>query len=577
MRWYHESIKNKLLTIMTSLLLALSAAALWGFWSMWTSTVSLDLINRSLGEQERSMLLMTVTFKGQVQEWKDVLLRGKDPAALDRYWGAFEKKEREIESLGAILLAQVKNEKSQRLIHDFLAAHKSMGENYRTGLKAFKDAGMESKAGDAAVKGIDRAPIEFLEQAARAVSENIDASMGAALEHAKQTTLISLLVFSLVAAALLVSIVLFIERSVARPSRQALRVTEALAKGDLCQRIEGESRDEMGRLLKALRTMVERLTEMLHGIQQNAATINVASAEIASGNADLSQRTEEQAASLEETASSMDELTSTVRQNAENARQANQLAIDASEVAVKGGKVVNEVVGTMFSINESSRKIGDIIGVIDGIAFQTNILALNAAVEAARAGEQGRGFAVVATEVRNLAQRSAAAAKEIKALIGDSVEKVDAGTKLVDAAGKTMEEIVASVKRVTDIMGEITAATQEQSTGIEQVNKAVMQMDEVTQQNAALVEQAAAAAESLKVQAQNLESAVSVFKLSESTDGSTTGRVEETSFVSPSPARKREAKRVLSVVASAKGAATAAPAGSPLKAVGSGEDQWEAF
>jgi len=227
----------------------------------------------------------------------------------------------------------------------------------------------------------------------------------------------------------------------------------------------------------------------------------------------LSQRTEEQASSLEETASSMEELTSTVKQNADNAKQANQLAIGASDVAGKGGAVVNQVVGTMSSINESSRKIVDIISVIDGIAFQTNILALNAAVEAARAGEQGRGFAVVAAEVRNLAQRSASAAKEIKALIGDSVSKVEDGSKLVDKAGKTMQQVVDSVKRVTDIMSEITAASQEQSAGIEQVNQAITQMDEVTQQNAALVEEAAASAESMREQANELFSAVGVFKL----------------------------------------------------------------
>ncbi len=260
---------------------------------------------------------------------------------------------------------------------------------------------------------------------------------------------------------------------------------------------------------------MDKLTEIVTQIKESTESINVASKEIAAGNTDLSSRTEEQASSLEETASSMEELTSTVKQNAENAKQANQLAAGASEVAVKGGDVVGQVVVTMSSINESSKKIVDIISVIDGIAFQTNILALNAAVEAARAGEQGRGFAVVATEVRTLAQRSAAAAKEIKELIGDSVEKVGAGTKLVDEAGTTMKEIVASVKRVTDIMAEITAASQEQSAGIEQVNTAITQMDEVTQQNAALVEQAAAAAESMEEQAGNLAQAVSIFKMSQ--------------------------------------------------------------
>ncbi|MBV8634083.1 MAG: methyl-accepting chemotaxis protein, partial [Burkholderiaceae bacterium] len=264
---------------------------------------------------------------------------------------------------------------------------------------------------------------------------------------------------------------------------------------------------------QALKDMDDSLLKIVSEVRQGTDAIATASQEIASGNSDLSSRTESQASSLEETASSMEELTDTVRQNAENARQANQLVVSASEFAQKGGKVVGQVVTTMGSIKESSRKIVDIIGVIDGIAFQTNILALNAAVEAARAGEQGRGFAVVAAEVRNLAQRSAGAAKEIKTLIGDSVEKVDQGSKLVDEAGRTMGEMVTSVQHVADIMSEITAASQEQSAGIGEVNQAIAQMDEMTQQNAALVEQAAAAAESMQEQAALLADAVSVFKL----------------------------------------------------------------
>ena len=299
------------------------------------------------------------------------------------------------------------------------------------------------------------------------------------------------------------------------PVNEVVRVLGALSKGDLTERITAQYKGTFDQLKSDANLTVDKLTEIVTSIKESTESINVASKEIASGNTDLSSRTEEQASSLEETASSMEELTSTVKQNAENAKQANQLAAGASEVAVKGGAVVGQVVTTMSSINESSKKIVDIISVIDGIAFQTNILALNAAVEAARAGEQGRGFAVVATEVRTLAQRSAAAAKEIKELIGDSVEKVGAGTKLVDEAGKTMEEIVASVKRVTDIMAEITAASQEQSAGIEQVNTAITQMDEVTQQNAALVEQAAAAAESMEEQAGNLATAVSIFKMTQ--------------------------------------------------------------
>jgi len=305
----------------------------------------------------------------------------------------------------------------------------------------------------------------------------------------------------------------FITRSITRPLQQAVVVASAVAQGDLTQRIEVKSTDETGQLLQALKDMNENLSNIVGDVRGSTDSITTAAKQIAVGNSDLSQRTEEQASSLEETASSMEELTSTVRQNADNAKQANQLAVTASGVAVKGGQMVSEVVQTMASISDSSKKIVDIISVIEGIAFQTNILALNAAVEAARAGEQGRGFAVVAGEVRNLAQRSAAAAKEIKTLIGDSVDKVGTGAKLVDQAGATMTEIVSSVKRVTDIMSEIAAASAEQSAGIEQVNQAITQMDEVTQQNAALVEEAAAAAESLEEQTRGLLEAVSIFKL----------------------------------------------------------------
>ena len=294
----------------------------------------------------------------------------------------------------------------------------------------------------------------------------------------------------------------------------AVEIAGKIAAGDLGVVIQTRPNDYSS-LLFAMKEMRNALARIVGEVRKSSDTITTASSEIASGNLDLSSRTEQQASSLEETASSMEELTSIVKQNADNARQADGLANSATEVARKGGAVVAQVVDTMKEINESARKIVDIIGVIDGIAFQTNILALNAAVEAARAGEQGRGFAVVASEVRNLAQRSAAAAKEIKALIGASVERVDTGAKLVDQAGATMEEIVDSVKRVTDIISEIAAASREQASGIEQVNQAINQMDEVTQQNASLVEQAAAAAESLKEQTTNLSQVVSVFKLSD--------------------------------------------------------------
>jgi methyl-accepting chemotaxis protein len=331
---------------------------------------------------------------------------------------------------------------------------------------------------------------------------------------------------------------------IVRPLRHAVEVAETVAAGDLSTHIEVESRDETGQLMHALREMNASLAKVVGEVRTGTDTIATASGQIAAGNQDLSSRTEEQASSLEQTAASMEELTSTVKQNADNARQANQLAVSASEVAVKGGSVVSQVVDTMGSINASSKKIVDIIGVIDGIAFQTNILALNAAVEAARAGEQGRGFAVVASEVRSLAQRSAAAAKEIKTLIGDSVEKVEEGSKQVEEAGRTMEEIVGSVKRVTDIMGEITAASQEQTSGIEQINQAITQMDQVTQQNAALVEEASAAAQSLQEQASSLVQAVSVFKLDANAVATTRpGFTRITPIPKPAkPAPKRPAK-----------------------------------
>ena len=318
-----------------------------------------------------------------------------------------------------------------------------------------------------------------------------------------------------IAGGLLIAVLMgwVLVRAISHPLEQAVKLAQGVAAGDLTQEIAVVSRDETGQLMLALKNMNDNLRDIVGEVRLSTDTITTASSEIATGNLDLSSRTEQQAGSLEETASAMEQLTATVRQNADNARQANQLAASASDVASRGGDVVRQVVDTMSAINDSSGRIADIIGVIDGITFQTNILALNAAVEAARAGEQGRGFAVVASEVRSLAQRSAAAAREIKALIDDSVSQVGRGSTLVSRAGQTMDEVVASVRRVTDVMAEITAASTEQSAGIEEVNRAITQMDETTQQNAALVEQAAAAAQSLQDQAQRLSGAVSVFRV----------------------------------------------------------------
>jgi methyl-accepting chemotaxis protein len=337
----------------------------------------------------------------------------------------------------------------------------------------------------------------------------LDEITAAAIAQRDRYALFGLLIVTLVAGLLYP----LIRVMVGRPLAQALKIAETVAAGDLTSQIDVSSSDETGRLMSAMKRMNASLVRIVGEVRSGTDTIVTAATQIAAGNHDLSARTEQQASSLEQTASSMEQLITTVKQNGDDARQANQLAASASSVASKGGAVVAQVVDTMGSINASSRKIVDIIGVIDGIAFQTNILALNAAVEAARAGEQGRGFAVVATEVRNLAQRSAAAAREIKQLIGDSVDKVEAGSELVNQAGATMEEIVASVRRVTDIMGRITSASRDQEAGIGQISQAITHMDGVTQQNAALVEEAAAAADSLHDQADTLAHVVSVFKL----------------------------------------------------------------
>lgn len=361
----------------------------------------------------------------------------------------------------------------------------------------------------------------------------------AVLDQARQLSLGVVGASIAVALALLGLGIVLIVRVVTRPAAQILESFTMLAQGegDLTTRIPVTTNDELGHIVIAFNQTMEKLHALMSQVRAIGQSIGASSKEIARGNTELSARSEQQASSLEETASSMEELTSTVSQNAENARQASQLAVGASEVARRGGEVVGRVVNTMTGISQASRKIADIIGVIDGIAFQTNILALNAAVEAARAGEQGRGFAVVASEVRSLAQRSATAAKEIKALIGDSVEKVETGTKLVDAAGETMQKIVSSVKQVTDLIAEIAAASQEQSSGIEQVNAAITQMDHVVQQNASLVDEAAASTESMNGEATELLKMVARFNLGTSDPMPTEQAAPALSAVHAAPAR----------------------------------------
>jgi len=363
------------------------------------------------------------------------------------------------------------------------------------------------------VRPAQMAYFKVIDDAVAFQTEGAQAASQVAQDTVK-TLIITIVAAVLLAAVIAAIVAAWIIRSITRPINEAVELARAVAAGDLTHAVTVKSKDETGVLMQALADMQTGLVQVVGRVRSGSESVSSASEQIAQGNQDLSSRTESQASALEETAASMEELSSTVRQNADNALQANQLAQSASKVAMEGGQVVSQVVDTMKGINESSRKISDIISVIDGIAFQTNILALNAAVEAARAGEQGRGFAVVAGEVRNLAQRSAAAAKEIKQLINDSVERVESGTALVDKAGATMNEVVDSVRRVTDIMGEISSASKEQSDGVGQIGEAVTQMDQATQQNAALVEEMAAAASSLRTQATDLVQAVAVFRLS---------------------------------------------------------------
>ncbi|GKS74232.1 methyl-accepting chemotaxis protein [Acidovorax sp. SUPP950] len=505
-------LSRKLPLVFTFALLLLFAAALFGLGRLNSALTTYQTTVATHTQQERMAADVLGDFRVQVQEWKNTLLRGKDDAQLSRYWAAFAKSEGAVQAQARKLMDDLAAGDARERVGQFLIAHERMGVAYRKGFETFKASGRDPAAGDQAVQGMDREPAQLLEQTGDLISKASAAVSLEAATAARQANWISLTVMLVVCGASVFGAVLF-SRTVTQPLGNAVRISEAVASGDLTQATHARGQDEIAQLLNALHAMQTSLSQVVGKVRDNADSVASASGEIAQGNNDLSARTERQAGALEETSASMEELSSTVQANAENARQANQLALNASTVASKGGDVVSEVVSTMRGINDSSRKIADIVGVIDGIAFQTNILALNAAVEAARAGEQGRGFAVVASEVRQLAQRSAEAAKEIKTLIHASVTRMQQGSVLADQAGTTMGEVVASIRRVTDIVAEISAASSEQSAGVSQVGEAVMQMDQATQQNAALVEQSAAAADSLKLQAQQLVQAVAVFRL----------------------------------------------------------------
>jgi len=464
-------------------------------------TAALMEIDRTLGDMRFRMAAVLIDQMSMAGS-KNHLNEARE--SIPKQWAAFKESTRGM-TFGSAALEQIRTIDQQiGALPTFLdKLAKAYGEDDKKTVSALLE-----DEWPAFQSALNKPIFNLIANQGKAVTQAYDSGRA----QGRQLGLAGIGVFAFSLLFLAIGIPLVI-RSIVVPLEQAVTIAQTVAAGDLSSNIDADSGGETGQLLRALKDMNSSLQGIVGQVRTGTDMIASASQQIASGNLDLSSRTEQQASTLEATVASMEELTSTVKQNGDNARQANQLAASASEVAVQGGAVVEQVIATMGQIDASSKKIVDIIGVIDGIAFQTNILALNAAVEAARAGEQGRGFAVVASEVRNLAQRSAAAAKEIKELIGDSVDKVAVGSKLVSQAGHTMENIVASVKRVTDIMGEITCASHEQEAGIEQINQAITGMDSFTQQNAALVEEATGAADSLQDQATRLAQVVSVFKL----------------------------------------------------------------
>ena len=441
-----------------------------------------------------------------------MLFRSSDSALHAKHWKAFQAEEAEVQTLGRALGQTLADPAQQALLRQFLAAHDKMARAYREGHDKFEAAGFEPSVGDTAVRGVDREPAKLLDELGKAIAAHSAQVAAGAYEQGRVALRWSI---TLMVAAAIAGVALGwrISRAVVHPLEQAIEVASAVAQGQLNRRIEVRSQDETGRLLQALDHMQGQLAQLVGQVRVRAETVATATQEIASGNADLSVRTEQQAASLQSTASSIDQLVATVRRNAEHADRADALAQQARDIAVQGGQTMTEVVSNMRSIQASSRRVVDIIAVIDSIAFQTNILALNAAVEAARAGEQGRGFAVVAAEVRLLAGRSADAAREVRTLITGSSDTVDQGTCLVDAAGGTMQAVVTAISEVTGLIAEISRASGEQRSAMDQVGQSVTRMDQGTQQNAALVEQTSAAAESLRQQAGELVRAVDPFVL----------------------------------------------------------------
>ena len=557
-----SSLQFKVLVLVAGAMAVSLAVSIVSLAQVYGSIQELDRISREDFQSQAAILRATIAFKTQVQEWKNVLLRGGEPAALDRHWNAFLRQEKETMDAVSQARAGIRETAVLGKLEEFMTAHKEAGGRYRKGLEAFKASNFDAHAADSVVVGVDRAPTVTLGSAQKlAVDEGAKAT-AQAVTGAATGYRVAIVGTVAVMLAALVGLWLFVRKTVLSPVHEAMRFAERIEQGDLTAEIRSKSGDEIGQLVKSLSRMKDSLGTVVTQVRSSAEAVVAASGQVAAGTTDLSQRTEEQASSLEETAASMEELASTVRQNADNAKQADELARSASKRAEQGGAEVVKVVTTMGDISDSARRISDIISVIDSIAFQTNILALNAAVEAARAGEQGRGFAVVASEVRSLAQRSAQAAREIKELIGNSVEKVDAGTRLVEQAGDTIQALVIDVKRVSELMGSIAEASAEQSRGVQQVNKTVTEMDKVVQQNASAVQQSASAAEGMRQQAETLVRAVSAFRLT----------LEE---------RVQTPEPHFTSKAASRGAATAlaqaSPPRKPHPALTASRDDWEEF
>jgi methyl-accepting chemotaxis protein len=508
-----SSLQFKILLIVAGAMALTLVVSILALSRVYGSIQELDRIGREDFQAQEAILRAEVSFKAQVQEWKNVLLRGQDAALREKHWTQFLKDEKETMDSVREARAGIRHPEVLSKLEEFITAHKLVGEKYRTALGAFSAAASDPRVGDSLVMGIDRPPSQILVDAERTAVDFGAKSAMDAVNRAEVGYRIAIGATIAVMLFALVGVWLFVRRSVLAPIEDAVGHAERIAQGDLTADIRATSNDEAGLLLASLARMNAGLSEVVSQVRLAADSVVAASSQVAAGTTDLSQRTEEQASSLEETAASMEELSSTVKQNADNAHKADALARGASKRAEQGGAEVVRVVVTMNEISTSAARIADIISVIDAIAFQTNILALNAAVEAARAGEQGRGFAVVASEVRSLAHRSAQAAKEIKDLIGASVEKARAGTRLVEQAGDTIQALVIDVKQVSDLMGSIAEASAEQSRGVQQVNKTVTEMDKVVQQNASAVQQSAAAAEGMRRQAESLVHAVSAFRI----------------------------------------------------------------